>query len=210
VEYLTELVIDEEEPYRETEAAETGNGPLRRVYVFKFHPLSGDEAPVSRSKLDEVLEQRVAEVAIEKRWTEKFFVNPSAEEYEAERREQALVLDFEDYLRRRGHDAARLKIVPVGEMRPMFCDVYDKTAGVLIEAQGTVASPAKLYAWQSGSSWITDASLHRTAGSPYSCPSGHVLTSWRCSKAPAFTRSGQRTASSMPKFSRPSRARASG
>ena len=79
---------------------------------------------------------------IENRWTEKFFVNPSAEQYEAERREQALVLELEAYLRRQGHDATRLKIVPAGEKRPIFCDVYDKTAGVLIEAKGTVAREA--------------------------------------------------------------------
>ena len=72
----------------------------------------------------------------------KFFVNPSADEYEAERREQALVLQLEAYLRRQGHDAARLKIVPAGERRPIFCDLYDKTAGILIEAKGTVAREA--------------------------------------------------------------------
>jgi hypothetical protein len=114
---------------------------LRRVFVFQFDPV-GIAPPAVRSKLDGVAEPGVEEVPIESRWTEKFFVNPSAEQYEAERREQALVLELESYLRRRGHDAARLKIVPPGERRPMFCDVYDKTAGVLFEAKGTVAREA--------------------------------------------------------------------
>ena len=141
VEYVTRLELDEQEPYYETEAPETGDGPLRRVYVFKFHP-AGNEARRSRSKLDGVLEPGVEDVPIENRWTEKFFVNPSAEEYEAERREQGLVLELESYLRRQGHGASRLKIVPPGEKRPLFCDVYDKTAGILIEAKGTVAREA--------------------------------------------------------------------
>jgi hypothetical protein len=141
VEYVTELEIDAESPYYETEGPETGEGPLRRVFVFKFHPIGGD-APAGRSKLDGVLEPGVSEVPIENRWTERFFVNPSGEEYEAERREQTLVLDFENYLRREGHDAARLKIVPAGEKRPIFCDIYDKTSGLLIEAKGTVARDA--------------------------------------------------------------------
>jgi hypothetical protein len=141
VEYVTELELDDENPYYETEAPETGDGPLRRVYVFKFHPLS-DSTPAARSKLDGALDARVAEVPIENRWTERFFVNPSADEYVAERREQELVLRLEDYLRRLGHDASRLKIVPPGERRPLFCDIYDKTAGVLIEAKGTVAREA--------------------------------------------------------------------
>ncbi len=141
VEYVTELVIDEDDPYYETEAPETGDGPLRRVYVFKFHATNdGRRGP--RSKLDGLLEPGVSEVAVENRWTEKSFVNPSAEEYEAERREQALVLALEAYLRRLGHEAARLKIVPPGERRPIFCDLYDKTGGVLIEAKGTVAREA--------------------------------------------------------------------
>jgi hypothetical protein len=51
VEYVAELELDAEDPYYETEAPETGDGPLRRVYVFKFHPVTGN-APSSRSKLD--------------------------------------------------------------------------------------------------------------------------------------------------------------
>jgi len=142
VEYVTELTIDDTDPYYETEAPETGDGPLRRVFVFKFHPVGGGDTPQTRSKLDGVLEPVVAEVPVENRWTEKFFVNPSAAEYQAEKREQGLVLELERYLRRQGHDAMRLKIVPPGERRPIFCDIYDKTAGLLIEAKGTVAREA--------------------------------------------------------------------
>lgn len=141
VEYVTELVIDSNDPYYETEAPETGDGPLRRVFVFKFTPLTAPSTS-SRSKLDGVLQSEVDEVAIENRWTEKYFVSPSAVEYEAERREQELVLRLEAYLRSQGRDAMRLKIVPEGERRPMFCDVYDKTGGILIEAKGTVARDA--------------------------------------------------------------------
>jgi hypothetical protein len=136
--YVGELAIDGNDPYYETEAPETGNGPLRRVFVFKFHLLNG-AARGPRSRLDEALHgQTVEEVGIERRWTEKFFVRPSAEEYEAERREQELVLAFETYLRSLGHEARRLKIVPPGEHRPIFCDIVDKTANLLVEAKGSV------------------------------------------------------------------------
>jgi hypothetical protein len=91
VEYVTELELDQQDPYYETEAPETGDGPLRRVYVFKFHPVNNG-VPPSRSKLDGVVTPGVEEVPIENRWTESYFVNPSAEQYEAERREQELVL----------------------------------------------------------------------------------------------------------------------
>ena len=112
VEYVTELVLDRDEPLLRDRGPETGDGPLRRVYVFQFD-LVGTTSPPFRSKLDGVIEPGVEEVPLENRWTQKFFVNPSAaEQYEAERREQALVLGLEAYLRRQGHDATRLKIVP--------------------------------------------------------------------------------------------------
>lgn len=75
---------------------------------------------------------------IERSMTERFFVNPNAHEYEAERREQALVRSLDEFLRARGHDVCRLKIVPLGESRPIFCDVLDRTAKMLVEAKGTV------------------------------------------------------------------------
>jgi hypothetical protein len=69
-------------------------------------------------------------------------VRPSGETYEAERREQELVLGLESYLRALGHDVSRLKIVPPGERRPIFCDLVDKTSNVLIEAKGSVTRDA--------------------------------------------------------------------
>ena len=66
---------------------------------------------------------------------EKIFVSPSHEEYEAERREQKLVHAYRDYLTKKGHDVCRLKIVPPGEAKPIFCDLRDKTDNVLIEGR---------------------------------------------------------------------------
>ncbi len=63
VEYVTELVLDQDSPYYETEAPETGDGPLRRVYVFQFD-LVGTTSPPFRSKLDGVIEPGVEEVPL--------------------------------------------------------------------------------------------------------------------------------------------------
>lgn len=137
VEYVGEVELDPEEPYYETEAPETDNGPLRKVFVFKFRQVSG-EPRGPRSRLEAALGPVVEDVPVERRWTEKFYVRPSGEEYEAERREQELVLAFESHLRTLGHEVTRMKIVPPGERRPIFCDLIDKTANVLIEAKGSV------------------------------------------------------------------------
>jgi len=90
-------------------------------------------------KLAAVLSGPVSEdVPIEQQQTERAFVSPSREPYEAERREQRLVLDLETYLRRRNHEISRKRIVPPGEARPLFTDLYDATTGTLVEAKGTV------------------------------------------------------------------------
>jgi hypothetical protein len=74
--------------------------------------------------------------------TEKAFVAPSNEPYEAERREQMLVLEFEAHLQRLGHEVFRQQILPPSEARPLFTDLYDATTGMLVEAKGTVTRNA--------------------------------------------------------------------
>jgi hypothetical protein len=65
-------------------------------------------------------------------------VNPSGDTYEAERREQVLVKHLEQILKAKRHDICRLKIVPDGEAKPIFCDLLDRTSNVLVEAKGSV------------------------------------------------------------------------
>jgi hypothetical protein len=49
-----------------------------------------------------------------------------------------LVLDFEDHLRSLGHEIVRNRILPPGEARPLFTDLYDATLDMLVEAKGSV------------------------------------------------------------------------
>lgn len=138
VTYLDEFEVDEAEPFRRTDAPETDDGPLREVIVFRLRPKT-IEPPESTSKIAEILAgPQQARVPIEKQQTEKAYVAPSNKPYEAERREQKLVLAFETYLRNRGHDVFRQRILPPGEIRPLFTDLYDATLGMLVEAKGTV------------------------------------------------------------------------
>ena len=64
-------------------------------------------------------------------------VEGDREPYEAERREQKLVLWLAGRLEREGHDVCRLQFLPEGEAAPIFCDLYDKTTNTLYEAKGT-------------------------------------------------------------------------
>jgi hypothetical protein len=141
VTYEDEFEFDSEVPYYETDAPETNNGPLRKVIVFRLRPKTIEPKP-SQSKLDAALDGIVAEVPIEQQWTEKVFIAPSHEEREAERREQKLVKAFEAHQKTRGHTVCRLKIVPPGEAKPIFCDLLDVTTNSLVEAKGSVSRNA--------------------------------------------------------------------
>lgn len=138
VTYVDEFELDEEKPYYWTDAQETGDGPRRQVVVFRLRP-QNTEPGKPNMKLAAVLDGPLSEdVPIEQQQTERAFVTPNHEPYEAERREQRLVLELEEFLRRRGHEVSRKRIVPPGEARPLFTDLYDATTGTLVEAKGTV------------------------------------------------------------------------
>jgi hypothetical protein len=141
VTYEDEFELDPDRPWYTTDAPETNNGPVRKVIVFRLRPKTITPRP-SQSRLDAALDGEVTEVPIEEQWTEKVFVAPSHEEREAERREQKLVKALEAHLRKQGHLVCRLKIVPKGEAKPIFCDLRDQTADALVEAKGTVTREA--------------------------------------------------------------------
>jgi hypothetical protein len=138
VTYDGEFEVDEDQPFYLTDAPETGDGPLRQVIVFRLRPV--DVGPKKASAmLASLVDAPLAEdVPIEEQQTERAYVAPSHEPYEAERREQKLVLKFEAFLRQRGHSVSRNKIRPPGEARPLFTDLYDATTKALFEAKGTV------------------------------------------------------------------------
>ena len=77
------------------------------------------------------------EVPVEQQNTERAVVSPSAEIYEVERREQRLVLAYEEHLRGKGLAVGRDRIRPPGEAKPMFSDLHDQTRNNLIEAKGS-------------------------------------------------------------------------
>jgi hypothetical protein len=136
--YEGEFELDDVEPFQRTDAPETKNGPEREVIVFRLRPI-GIEPPEPTSKLSKVLTGPTrVDVPIEQQETEKAYVNPSREPFEAERREQKLVLALETHLVALGHEVSRQRLLPPGETRPIITDLFDTTTGTLIEAKGSV------------------------------------------------------------------------
>jgi hypothetical protein len=125
----------------ETEAHETGDPhTMRKVIVFKLRPLGGPppvdlpDLPVTPSAA-----AAVVSVPVEEQNTERTFVTPDREPYEQERREAGLVKRYEAHLIAQGHNVSRLRVVPPGESRPLFSDLWDETTRELVEAKGSVA-----------------------------------------------------------------------
>jgi hypothetical protein len=137
VTYEGQFDLDAERPFYTTDAPESKTARPRSVIVFRLRPLDRRPKP-STSPLDLVNRPGIEHVAVEQQWTEKAYVAPSRQDYEAERREQGLVLAFQDHLAKKGHDVDRLKIVPSGEAKPIFCDLIDNSTNTLYEGKGTV------------------------------------------------------------------------
>lgn len=137
VAYLGEFELDDTTPYYLTDAPETNDGPTRSVIVFRLRPVDARQPPVAITKaLPEAAS--VIDVSIEMQHTEKYFVNPKSEATEAERTESALVLLFKDYIGKNGMTATRKQIVPKGEAKPLFTDLYVNELNLLVEAKGSV------------------------------------------------------------------------
>ncbi len=135
--YEGQFELDADRPFYTTDAPEARGGAIRSVIVFRLRPLDISPRP-SASKLESVIQAEVEDVGVEERWSEKAFVAPSRKADAAERAEQALVLAYRDHLLSKGHDVVRLKLVPSGEAKPLFVDLFDRSTNTLFEAKGTV------------------------------------------------------------------------
>ena len=136
VTYMGQFEVDADEPFYFTDAPETGDGPTRTVIMFRLRPV-GD---VARSMIVEEAPPYsliVTEVPIEAQLTERMFINPRAQVTEAERKESSLVQLFKNYAERNSLTPIRNKIVPAGEAKPLFTDIYVKELDLLIEAKGS-------------------------------------------------------------------------
>jgi hypothetical protein len=84
VTYVGEFEVDTADPHYDTDAPETGGGQVRKVIVFRLRPVSIRPQPAT-SKLAGELKITVETVPVEQQFTEKAYVEPSREPYEAER-----------------------------------------------------------------------------------------------------------------------------
>jgi hypothetical protein len=120
------------------EAPPRGGGDLRKVIVFKLRRLNG-RTPLPLAPVEGIESGTwVREIPIEQHLTERMVITPNAKPREGERREQKLVHELAEWLEAGGHQVCRLELHAEGEPAPIRCDLFDKSANVIIEAKGSV------------------------------------------------------------------------
>jgi len=124
--------------HESADAPATKRREQRKVIVFHLRRLSGN-SPLPRARVDQFSHEAVKVVPIEQHLTERMVIEPNREPYEAERREQPLVLELMAHLRGQGHQVDRLQLRPNGEPAPLFCDLFDSTTNTVVEAKGSVS-----------------------------------------------------------------------
>ncbi len=130
----------------EDDAPATGDGPLRKVIVFKLAP--ANSKVIRESDAESAIQtapkakNRVTHVDVEARNTETFVQSPKKVPTIAERRESLLVQRFGNLANVNKFVVTRLQIFPKGEAKPMFTDVVLNRNEWLIEAKGTVTREA--------------------------------------------------------------------
>jgi hypothetical protein len=136
--YLGEFIYVD---HHSADAPETNDGEERKVIVFRLRRLSGESA-LAPVRVDQFSDDLIKVVPVEEHRTERMVIEPNREPYEAERREQPLVLALMAFLRAQGHQVDRLQLRPKGEPAPLFCDLYDGSTNTVIEAKGSVSRGA--------------------------------------------------------------------
>ena len=136
IRYEGEFEISAHQPFYTTDAPETGDGPLRQVFVFRLSPVGGSP-PSNVIAMPPATSLTVTSIPIESNNTEKFVMNPGAAPIEADRRESRLVKAFCTFIQSCGHQTSRHRILPRGEIKPLFTDVFISNLNLLIEAKGT-------------------------------------------------------------------------
>ncbi|MFJ8363057.1 restriction endonuclease [Streptomyces sp. NPDC093984] len=142
VQYVGEFELDKEQPYYLTDAPATDDGRLRSVIVFRLRPIDTAPRQGFTVPFTPATTTTTKIIPVEQQITERSLVNPSQEPHEAERREAGLVLAYQDWLLRQGHEVGRHQILPPGESKPLLTDLIDSTRNVLVEAKGTITREA--------------------------------------------------------------------
>jgi hypothetical protein len=125
----------------DADAPPSGGGVDRKVIVFILRRTRGT-VPLPKAAVD-IRDSGTwtKKVAVE-RHIKKDEIPVTPKPYVAQRREQKLVKELEDWLTAAGHNICSLELHAEGEPSTIRCDLFDETDNAIIEAKSSVARPA--------------------------------------------------------------------
>jgi 5-methylcytosine-specific restriction protein A len=133
--YVGASRLDAELPYFYEEAPDR-NGDLRTVIVFRLIPDGDTDIRDSdRSATGEPVPVPLADLVDVETHTTSTYEQSGSQPATAVRAESELVARYCESDSAQGHAFKRWKIIPPGELRPLFTDPYDQEANELIEAK---------------------------------------------------------------------------
>lgn len=147
--YLGEFEVHRDQPYLWADAPDE-DGNVRQVIVFRLRgvgaisegdlPPAPNIGPLGISDLTaEGATPIAADVPPEGNFAAAYFVEPTQDPIEHQRREAALVDRYKVWLNNAGHAYARKRIRIPGEAGALFTDLHDQTLDELIEAKASAA-----------------------------------------------------------------------
>jgi hypothetical protein len=114
----------------------SGGGPVRKVIVFRLRPTSITPPP-SQSRFAEVLTgQPMTVVPVASHLTERFLLSPQRWSTKLSHGRQPSCTGWPRTCGPAGTRSIAIALVPIGEHKPLFTDVFDATTNVLVEGKG--------------------------------------------------------------------------
>jgi hypothetical protein len=137
--YLGRFKLDDAQPYYRGDAV-GADGEMRTVIVFKLWPVGEVAEPRGDRRFTATFTKpRVRQVSVEDYKHETFVSNPAAGPTNAERREAKLVQTYRRWLEDQRRSSTRNEISLPDRARPLYTDLFDESAGELIEAKGSAS-----------------------------------------------------------------------
>lgn len=134
VAFRGEFAVDLEKPYYTADALDD-NSENRSVIIFRLRPIAGTPTQSAELEHTPAPEDLVTDAPLEQHQVISVKVK-SAQERTVRKREAELVANYYQHLTGLGHEVKRKKIIPIGEQRALYSDLFDITDNVLVEAKG--------------------------------------------------------------------------
>lgn len=128
--------------HHEVDAPERGDGQLRSIIVFRLSPVEALPARMISATATPAAKTCIETAGIYAAYSEKATFEPDRELSTIEQQRALVAQKYQRHAAQQGRALERKKIHPKGEARPLFTDLFDAEANLLIESVGSTSRSA--------------------------------------------------------------------